>query len=219
MFEDKSIRRKRRLLVAVVFLLLASAAFLIGYFFNTDVTDYSDSPQKPKSANLQIPDSLINPTADRKPYEEVHADSSSQIEPDMQESSLDIPNTQLIFRTYYNSCDHTSEKAVKTAEDEVDMDEGQLEAKYPGWDVTGFSPPVVELSRRINTYCPRHYIIGVADGFIAVYVYDENGQKVLQEKTDISVKTLTPEDQRALSSGIVTDTEEQKEQTIEGFSN
>ena len=219
MFEDKSVRRKRRLLIAAAFLLLASVAFGVGYFFNIYTPDDSDYYKKPKTSVLQIPDSLINPTTDKKPYEEVNADSNSNKEEDVTENKLSTPNTQLIFKAYYNFCGHTAEKAVQAAGEEANMDEQQLMAKYSGWEITGFSPPIVEFSRKIDAYCPKHFIIGVDDGFITIYVYNENGKKVMQEKTDISAKTLTPEDQQALSRGIVVDTEEQKEQTLEGFSN
>lgn len=219
MFEDRSIRRKRRYLLAAVFILLASAAFTVGYFFNVDAPEAADDPGNPSTMNLQIPDSLINPSERKSVYEEVNADSTSNPAINIPEKVLTTPNTQLIFKTYYSSCRHTVEKAAQAENDEADMDEQQLKEKYSGWEITGFSPPIVELKRTIDTYCPNHYIIGVDNGFIAIYVYDEDGNKIMQEKTDISAMTLTPEDQQALNGGIVVDTEEQKEQTLEGFSN
>ena len=219
MFEDRSIRRKRRYLLAAAFLLLISAAFAVGYFFNADIPEALDNPDNQPSANLQIPDSLINPTTVRKPYEEVNAESNTEETANILEIDFPTPNTQLIFKTYYSSCRHTVEKAVQAGSDEINMNEQQLKEKYSHWHLSGYSPPVVEFSRNIDTYCPGHYIIGVDGGYIAIYVYDENGHKSLQEKTDISAAPLTPEDQQALEGGIVVDTEEQKEQTLEGFSN
>lgn len=219
MFEDRSIRRKRRYLLTAVFILLASAAFGVGYFFNADAPEAIEDPENPPTMNLQIPDSLINPSDRKSVYEEVNADSTSDPAVNISGKDLMTPNTQLIFKTYYNSCRHTAEKAIQAVDDEVNMDEQQLMEKYTGWEVTGFSPPIVEFSRTVDTYCPNHYIIGVDNGFIAIFVYDEDGKKVMQEKTDISAMTLTPEDQQALKGGIVVDTEEQKEQTLEGFSN
>jgi len=219
MFEDRSVRRKRRYLLAAAFLLLISAAFAVGYFFNADIPEALDNPDNQPSANLQIPDSLINPTTVRKPYEEVNAESNTEETANILEIDFPTPNTQLIFKTYYSSCRHTVEKAVQAGSDEINMNEQQLKEKYSHWHLSGYSPPVVEFSRNIDTYCPGHYIIGVDGGYIAIYVYDENGHKSLQEKTDISAAPLTPEDQQALAGGIVVDTEEQKEQTLEGFSN
>lgn len=219
MFEDRSVRRKRRYFLAVVFLLLASAAFGVGYFFNAESPEALDDPANQSKVSLKIPDNLINPTTNKEPYEQVNADSGTDEAINMPDKDLLTPNTQLIFKTYYNSCSHTAEKAVQAANDEVNMSEQQLKEKYENWEISAFSPPIVELSRAVNTYCPNHYIIGVDSGYIAIYVYDENGLKVMQEKTDISLATLTPEDQQALNGGIVVDTEDQKEQTIEGFSN
>ncbi|KUO74579.1 MAG: hypothetical protein APF77_08205 [Clostridia bacterium BRH_c25] len=219
MFEDRSIRRKRRYLLAAVFILLASAAFGVGYFFNADAPEALDDPENPSKMSLQIPDSLINPAAGKEPYEQVNADSTVDQEANTLEDDLLTPNTQLIFKTYYNSCRHTAEESVQASKDEINMSEQQLKEKYIDWEITAYSPPIVELSRTIYTYCPNHYIIGVDDGYIAIYVYDANGQKIMQEKTDISLAALTPEDQQALYGGIVVDTEDQKEQTLEGFSN
>jgi len=219
MFEDRSIRRKRRYLLAAVFVLLTSFAFGVGYFFNVDDPEALEDTEDPSTMNLQIPDSLINPAPRKNVYEEVNADSSIDQQINMLGIDHIIPITQLIFKTYYKSCGHTKEKAVQSSSDEVNMNEQQLKEKYSGWIVSGFSPPIVEFSRTIEAYCPNHYIIGVDNGFIAIFVYNEDGQKIMQEKTDISVNTLTPGDQQALKGGIVVDTEEQMEQTLEGFSN
>lgn len=219
MFEDRSIRRKRRYLLTAVFLLLIGAAFAVGYFLNAEIPEALDSHGNQPSGSLKIPDNLINPAAVQKPYEEVNADSTTEQAANMSETDLTTPNTQLIFKTYYDSCGHTVEKAVQAGNDELNMSEQQLKEKYNGWKLTGYSPPIIELSRKIDSYCPDHYIIGVDGGYITIYVYDENGQRIVQEKTDISVAPLTPEDKQALQGGIVVDTEEQKEQTLEGFSN
>jgi len=218
MFEDRSIRRKRRFLLAAVFLLLASAAFGVGYFLNTGDPEALTDPKDPSKVSLQIPDSLINPKVVNEPVEQVNASSNTDISTETNTNNL-TPNTQLIFKTYFTSCGHTIDKSVQASSEEADMDEKQLEEKYADWEISAFSPPVVELSRRVETYCPNHFIIGEEDGYITIYVYDSNGNRTIQEKTDISVATLTPEDQQALEGGIIVDTEDQKEQTLEGFSN
>lgn len=218
MFEDRSIRRKRRFVLVGVFLLLASAAFGVGYFFNAEAPEALDDPKDPAKVSLQIPDSLINPKTVKEPFEQVNADSTTDQTVSLQEGELLTPNTQMIFKTYFNSCGHSVEKSVQASKDEINMSDKQLEEKYPDWEITAFSPPIVEMSRKIDTYCPNHYIIGAENGFITIYVYNEDGQKIVQEKTDISLATLTPEDQQALTGGIVVDTVDQKEQTLEGFS-
>lgn len=227
MFEDRSIRRKRRFLLAAVFLLLASAAFGVGYFLNAGDPEALLDPKDPSKVNLQIPDSLINPKAVNEPAEQASANSNTDINTETngnnvqevsgQEDSL-THNTQLIYKSYFTSCGHTIEKSVQASSEEIDMDEKQLKEKYADWEISAFSPPVIEFSRRIETYCPNHYIIGMEDSYITIYVYDSNGKRTIQEKTDISVATLTPEDQQALEGGIIVDTEDQKEQTLEGFS-
>lgn len=228
MFEDRSIRRKRRFVLAVVFLLLASAAFGVGYFLNAGDPEALLDPKDPSKVNLQIPDSLINPKPVNEPVEQVNASSNTDINTETSENNVQevsgqdednlTHNTQLIFKTHFTSCGHTIEKSVQASSEEADMDEKQLKEKFTDWEISAYSPPVIELSRRLDAYCPNHFIIGMEDGYIAIYVYDSNGNRTLQEKTDISVATLTPEDQQALEGGIIVDTDDQKEQTLEGFS-
>lgn len=218
MFEDRSIRRKRRYLLAAIFLLLASAAFGVGYYFNAEPPEAMDDPTNPAKVNLQIPDSLINPTTNTNAPEPVNADSTADQTVNMRSNDYLTPNTQLIFKTYFNSCKHTVEKSVHASDDEINMNEEQLKEKYAGWEIN-FSPPVVELTLAVDAYCPKHYIIGVDGGYITVYVYDETGQKKVWEKTDISVSNLTPNDQEKLQYGIVVDTQDELDQTLEGFSN
>lgn len=218
MFEDRSVRRKRRYLLLTVVMVLAGAAFGVGYFFNAEPPAALQDPDDPAKASLQIPDSLINPKPSREPIDRVNADSTGDAEVSSTDKELLTPNTQLIFKTTYNSCGHSIEKSAQASKDEINMSAEQLKAKYPNWELTAFSPPVVEMSRRIAAYCPGHYIIGQENGYITIYVYDEDGNKIVQERTEITVSTLTPEDQQALQAGIVADTEDQKEQTIEGFS-
>jgi len=216
MFEDRSIRRRRRYLLVALFILMVSAAFMVGYFLNASPEASEDDTEPPK-VSFQIPDSLLYQKESNEPAEQVNANNTDEqgvISPNEELT----PNTQLIFKTYFSSCRHTIEKSIQASGDETSMSEQQLKEKYAGWEISAFSPPVVEFSRTIDTYCPNHYIIGVSDGFIAIYVYDENGQKTMAEKTDISTATLTPEDQQALRGGIVVYTEDQKEQTLEGFS-
>ena len=91
--------------------------------------------------------------------------------------------------------------------------------KNVGWDLVEIKENLITLKREIDTYCPNHYIISLEGQYIAIYTYNEDGERVLKETTDISIYALTPEDQAILESGIVSDTEEDLEQKLEGFSN
>ncbi|MGE5629684.1 MAG: BofC C-terminal domain-containing protein [Caulobacteraceae bacterium] len=218
MFEDKRTRRRRRLVVAVVFLVLAGAAFGIGYFLNINDGENVLLTEDNTKTNLKIPDSLINPSPQKTGLEQVNADSIIGLTANAPGIELTTPNTVKSFKTYFTICGHTLEKTAPVTADEVNLSELQLRAKYQDWEMTSFTPERAEFTRKIETLCPKHYIIGTDSGYISIFVYNENGEKVMKERTDIPVSTLTPEDQKSLDSGIIADTQDDLEQKLEGFS-
>lgn len=212
MFEDRKRRKTKKMLLAL-FIVFVVGAFSLGYYLNVDFEDSSSSGDE---INYQIPDEFINPNTlidDDKPKETteelINIISNDRV----------TPNSTLIFKTYYSKCDHYNEKkSIPTAE-EINMDENALKLRYQDWELGSFSLENIVFNRVIDAYCTNHYIIGIYGGNIAVFQYDEDGEKILKEETEISIAIFTPEDQKALQDGIVADSEEELYLKIEGFSN
>lgn len=218
MFEDRRIRRKRRYIIAAVFLLFSGIAFGIGYYLNVDDSDNMLVPESQPKARLPIPDSLINPVTDNRPYGEVNEEDDVDTTVNYSGSGVVSEETVIGFKTCFTLCGHSVERTSAPSEDEIRMTELQIRAKYRDWELLDFSSAQVSFERKIETHCPKHFIIGVDNGYIAIFVYNENGEKVLKESTDIPVSTLMPEDQKSLESGIIADTKDDLEQKLEGFS-
>lgn len=218
MFEDRRLRRKRQYIILAIFLILSGAAFAVGYFMNIGSGDDVLTPDMQSKARFTIPDNLINPPAEEKTNEQANEGDDADTAANIDTSGVIDEDTVLSFTTYFTLCEHTIEKAVRPAEDEISMTELQIRAKYRDWNLLDFSSGLVKFERKIETHCPRHFIIGIDNGYIGIFVYNENGEKLLKERTDISVSLLTPEDQKSLESGIVADTEDDLQQKLEGFS-
>lgn len=220
MFVDKRRRKSRGYILVILLLIILSTAFGIGYFMNYHGGENIDKDNPVSQGNLQIPDSLKTSAAKVDAADAgVDTDNNStDTAASLPDKGLITPNTKIRFITYFTLCGHTIEKDITPNDDEVNMTEEQYCSRYPGWEATRFDSEEVIMRKQLDTNCPKHYIIGIQDGFIAIFVYNENGEKVLKEKTDISVSTLTPEDQKSLESGIIADTEDDLELKLEGFS-
>ena len=218
MFENRRARRKRRFVLAAVFLMLSGIAFGLGYYFNMDNGDNVLLSEEPKKTNLRIPDSLINPDMRQEPFNEEITEEITDETSDMTISGVITEETVLNFRTLFSLCGHSVEKSVPPTEDEINMTELQIRAKYKDWELVHFSPQIINFEREIDTHCPKHFIIGIDNGYIVIFVYNENGERIIKERTDVSVSILTPEDQKSLESGIIADTEDDLMQKLEGFS-
>ena len=207
MFEDRKKSRFRTvlLLLGVVFL----AAFILGYYLNSGAK-VEDNDISKVNNNLEIPDSLKSFS---KPNQENDFISTYDSMGRVKESTI------LSYVTYFKMCGHKTEKNIATPQTFIGLNFEELQQRIEGWQINEMTEERVIFTRDIDTFCPRHFIIGVKDDNIAIYIYNENGEKTLKEKTDIDINILTPEDQMLLHSGIVADTEDDMELKIEGFSN
>ncbi len=217
MFEDKRKKRKRRYILLLLLFFFMVAAFGVGYYFNSGDPENILKPASDPNTQLKIPDSLINPPASKTASEEVDDLQETQEISNIPVSDVVTPQTAFIFKTRFTLCGHVVEKSA-AAEAEINMTEAELQNRYHGWSITRFTPQLVQMEKNIATHCPRHYILGIDSGNIAIFQYNDEGRKVLLERTDISVSTLTPEDQKSLESGIIADTEDDLNLKLEGFS-
>lgn len=202
MFEYRKRKRIGAIITISVFLVL-TAAFGIGYFLNFNTPESIEESSTKPDPFFKIPDIA----------------KDAELAASLPGTELVTIKTVLHFKTYYPICGHTLEKTVIVPQQAVNMNRTELQNLYSEWEITDFSSVKVTLQREVEGLCPAHFIIGSLDGFVAIYTYNENGEKVLKEKTDISLATLTPEDQSSIESGIIADTEDDLIQKLEGLSN
>ena len=210
MFEDRYRRRKSNILMAI--LLVISLATAIGLFLNGTGDFISKTSQEPNKLNTyQVPIDLVNPKINKnEPIKQIA---------NIPGKDLLTPNTVLVFDVDFELCGHSKMKrSAHAADDEINLTEDQTKQKYKDWQLLSFDSEKVVFRKTINTHCPDHFIVGVKGESIAVYKYNIDGQKILIDETDIQLSTLTPEDQEIVKSGIVTDTEDELQGVLEGFS-
>jgi len=127
------------------------------------------------------------------------------------------PNTKLIFKSIYSECGHTVVERKDVPEEIVGFDEEELAGYYQLWHIERFTKDEVDLVRRIEGICPKHYLLGVQDGYIALYEFSEDGKPVLKEITDTPISILRLNDQQRLRKGILLDNMTEVNQLLEEF--
>ena len=140
----------------------------------------------------------------------------------LKEEKTISPNTIIILKTYYSSCDHNTTSLDNADEEIVNMTEkqyrGYIEENYPNIKIISFSKKEIVLREERNHLCPNHYIVGEFNGNIAIYGIDENGEKILDKVfKDYPISLLKEVDQERLIKGIVVDSEEELSDVLENF--
>ena len=127
------------------------------------------------------------------------------------------PNTLLIFSTYHNQCKHRTTEKKDLPEDLVNKTRKELEEIYADWNLQEFSATEVRFIKEIPGICNEHYIIKDSNGYVYVYVLDENEKEKLYQITEIATVYLPQTDQIALKEGINVIGREELNATLEDY--
>ncbi|KPU28001.1 hypothetical protein TR13x_01240 [Caloranaerobacter sp. TR13] len=145
----------------------------------------------------------------------------SNVESVEKEEKIIGPNTVIEYINYYKKCNDTLTQIVEPEKAIINLNEEDykkyLETDHPNWQLLSFSNEKVIVKRELDRYCPNHYIISVKDNKIAIFKFNDMGEKVLVEIINKSVSTLKEIDQKRLKKGIVVDSEEEIGDIIENF--
>ncbi|WP_427339067.1 BofC C-terminal domain-containing protein [Caloranaerobacter sp. DY30410] len=138
-----------------------------------------------------------------------------------EEENVIGPNTVIEYINYYKKCNDTLTQIEEPEKTIINFNEEDykkyLETNHPNWQLLSFSSGKVIVKRDLDRYCPNHYIISVKDNKIAIFKFNDMGEKVLIEMINKSVSTLKEIDQEKLKRGIVVDSEEEIGDILENF--
>lgn len=117
-------------------------------------------------------------------------------------AAIIMPSTQMVYNYYYeeDGCvESTSETAPHFL---IGMNETDLKNTFNDWLVQNFSKDKVVMQKNISGLSNQHYVIGIKDGYIAVFYQENiNGTK-LKEMTNTPVNSLALEERKRLEDGI-----------------
>ena len=127
------------------------------------------------------------------------------------------PNATVILKTNHKECGHTTKEEVDVPAEIVNKNKVEVSNIFPQWEVIGFSPDEIVLYREVEGICNEHYILKEKDGFLAIYIQDENGEEKLKEVTSIPLEYLPKADIDRIREGIEATGNEELNSILEDF--
>ncbi len=96
--------------------------------------------------------------------------------------------------------------------------------KNDGYEVQNINSLQVILMKKVDKYAPNKYVLGIKDGFIAIYKTDKDGNMTIENEkrdiTDIKIEKLKQADIQLLTKGdkyFQCDTREDAEARLEDY--
>lgn len=116
-------------------------------------------------------------------------------------------NSKIIFKTKYNKCETFVVNKEQQAGLLAGKTKSELENIYAadGYKVDTISETEVVLIREVDKYEPNKYVLGIKDGYIAIYKTDKEGNMFIEDQdrdiTDIKIDKLKAADIDLLTKG------------------
>lgn len=117
-------------------------------------------------------------------------------------------DTQMVYQYYYTKDQMTKEQKEPAQDYLIGLDRKQLESIFQGWQLVYFSPEKVILRCSVEGSSTESYILGISNGYLAVFCERDGKQITLTEKTDIPIDILPAAEQQQLREGIRVNGEE-----------
>ncbi len=144
--------------------------------------------------------------ADEIKFKEDGQESKTEEDNDFIDASTEeektTPNTEFVLKKYYSDCEHITQDESEIPEEMVNLTENELKENYKEWKVEEFSKDKVVLSKEVLGFCGEHYLLIEEEGKVKIYSLDAEGNKTLEEETEIAVEYLPETDKIILKNGI-----------------
>lgn len=117
-------------------------------------------------------------------------------------SEIIMPSTKMVYNYYYQK-DGCIETTAETAPYFlIGMNEQELKKTFRDWKVCDFSKEKVIMQKNADCKSNQHYIIGIKDGYVAVFYQQQINGTNLKEITNTPANSLSHEDRKRLENGI-----------------
>jgi len=203
--------RKRRSSVLISFLVVSIFSASLGYIFGY----YTYRPSR--LGEIENKTEKNNILEDR-PDENLNSDDRTVTS----QKEVINSNTRIILRTYYERCNESVDKEGQIENkmvglNEIALNEYILNNMAP-YDLLSFSKDEVILLQKKDEICPKHFLVTDYNGFIIVYRFNEEGQRVVFQETSIPISMLPPVDQEKLKNGIIKNSVDEVTSLLEDYS-
>lgn len=116
-------------------------------------------------------------------------------------------NASIIFKVKYTKSGDIVKQKENNSGDLSGKTKDELNEMYKedGYKVESITPSQVVLIKEVDKYAPNKYVVGIKDGYIAIYKTDGDGNMFIENKqrdiTDIKTNRLKKADIELLTKG------------------
>jgi len=113
-------------------------------------------------------------------------------------------DAKIIYETCYAGDGVTVSEETRAPAFLAGAEEGDLRQLLRNWELVGFEPAEITVRRTLDEKSGQNYILGVYNGFVAVYIDEgaESGKSALKEVTGRPVSALDANDVSKLEGGV-----------------
>lgn len=127
------------------------------------------------------------------------------------------PNAELVIKTYYKACGHTTQETKTIPNDMVNKDQEEIESLYPDYKLESFANNKIVLDKEEEGQCNEHYLVKDENGNIVIYKILSDGTEEIYQNTGISTEYLPETDRINLRDGVKVYGKENLNSMIEDF--
>ena len=110
--------------------------------------------------------------------------------------------TKMVYQYYYTQDNMTKEQEEQAQDFLLGLTKSQVESIYDGWQIVYFSPKRVILRSTIEGRSDENYLLGIHNGYLAVFRENEAKKFSMEEETDIPISSLPEGDIQQLKEGM-----------------
>lgn len=109
-------------------------------------------------------------------------------------------NTKIIYEYVYLG-GHKETSETRAPKNWQGLSLTEFKEIFAGWQIKEFSSVEVRLTKVLNAYSPKHYVLGEYEGKVAVFRKNEYEEKTVKQVTNTPIASLPEEEQKKLLEG------------------
>lgn len=197
----------------VILTLISILVVMIAIF--TAVMIVTPNSQKEAQQNLEIEiaeEEILDDCTDE--YEGMEQEQSIKANTQEEKTS---PNCSVTTKTYFSQCGHTKTEYANLPQEFVNLNQQEIQEKYPDYEIESFTSNEIILSQKKPTSCLEHYLVKDKEGQVAIYQVLEDGTQKEIEMTGITTEYLPETDKINMEKGIRVNGKQELNRLIEDF--
>lgn len=130
-------------------------------------------------------------------------------------------DTKITFKRYYLKTKSSRTETLSVDTDKIGLNKEEFVNKYDGWNIEEFNSDAVIMAKEIDSYPEGYYKISVLKEddteYVAVYVFDKDGESYLSEKTQTPIELLDANTVSELRKGIIAENKDELYSLLQNY--